>query len=364
MPRSKSIGVRLASGGDYWQAVWYTTDGRRKRKSIGAKRDMSKSRARRECDRIAQQLAVNPSAREKQKSPTLAEWIEAYQELKAGESSQATVREIRTTGDKLQSHFGASTRIDKITRLQAETWRSSLYRDGNGRGRNRGPGLSEASVRKHCRIAKTMFHAAVDADLIIVNPFDRLKSGAVASDRKPLDHIDEKTMMRVVDAATGDWRILIALCAFAGLRRSEAFRLQWPDIKWDQNRLIVEHEGERTTKRRRREVLLEPLLEQILLDHHDQADGPMVINLSQSNVERNVRAAIKRAGVPEWNKPLHSLRQWRADKWAQTYPAHVVAAWMGHSITVAAKHYLTVPESMYARSAPKAPQFTADRIGH
>ncbi len=37
-----------------------------------------------------------------------------------------------------------------------------------------------------------------------------------------------------------EWRLIVALCRFAGLRcTSEVLSLQWQDVNWEQNRMLV-----------------------------------------------------------------------------------------------------------------------------
>lgn len=347
MPRTKSIGVTLASNGDYWQAVWYTTDGRRKARSLGAKADLSRSRARRRCDELAREMAINPGARDKRRSPTLQEWLDEHEQLCSSSSAEGTLQVLAATKKHLLAYFKPAMRIDRITRLDAERWRAGLYKSG----------LGESTVRKHTRTVKGTFNRAVDADLIQVNPFGRLK-GSVVSLSETLVKIADADVMTLIDTATGHWKLLIALCALAGLRRGEALRIEWSSIQWDRGRLIVEHDGHNTTKARRREVRLEPELEKILLHNHDCATTNLIVPLSGNNVERTIRKIIKDAGLKAWPKPLHSLRKWRATTWRNTYPEHVVDAWLGHSLAVARQHYASVPESCYesGRSATNAPQ--------
>lgn len=359
MPRDRSIGVKLASNKNYWQAVWWTTDHRRKVKSLGPKAGLSRSRARRRCEELARDMAINPGARDKRKSPTLEQWIESYREIRS-DAADGTLSTISATAVRLVAHFGAGKRIDRISRLDAQQWRVWLGKQRDARpgiADERRSAISEQTVRKHVRIAKAMFQRAVDSDLLQVNPFSRL-SGSVLVSASPPSMLTDKQVSAIIEAATGEVRTLIALCALAGLRRGEAMRLAWSDVQWDRGRLVVAHDGPQTTKRRRREVRMEPQLESILLTAHEgAAEGDtLVVAISPNNIERKVRAAISTAKVDPYPKPLHTLRKWRATTWRATYPEHVVDSWLGHSLAVARQHYASVPESSYDRSATNAPQ--------
>ena len=70
--------------------------------------------------------------------------------------------------------------------------------------------LAEATVRLHCRNAKTIFNEAVERELIPVSPFSKLKSSSVAANNDRL--ISEADTIRLLDAAPNvQWRLLIAL---------------------------------------------------------------------------------------------------------------------------------------------------------
>ncbi|MBA4188155.1 MAG: hypothetical protein C0467_09070 [Planctomycetaceae bacterium] len=60
---------------------------------------------------------------------------------------------------------------------------------------------------------------------------------------------------------------------------------------------------------------------------------------------------IVRPGLLPWGKPFQNLRASQEMELAQRYPLHVVTAWIGNSIPVAAKHYLQVTDADFARAA-------------
>ena len=60
---------------------------------------------------------------------------------------------------------------------------------------------------------------------------------------------------------------------------------------------------------------------------------------------------IRRAGLEPWPKLLQNLRASRATELANEFPAHVVAAWLGHLTLVANKHYGQVTDDDFAKAA-------------
>jgi hypothetical protein len=49
---------------------------------------------------------------------------------------------------------------------------------------------------------------------------------------------------------------------------------------------------------------------------------------------------LQRAGLTAWPKLFQNLGSTRETELAESFPIHVVTAWMGNSQLVAAKHYL------------------------
>lgn len=48
------------------------------------------------------------------------------------------------------------------------------------------------------------------------------------------------------------------------------------------------------------------------------------------------------------------MRASRETELVETFPSHVVAAWLGHSVAIAEKHYLQVTEDHFVRAAEAA----------
>ena len=73
------------------------------------------------------------------------------------------------------------------------------------------------------------------------------------------------------------------------------------------------------------------------------------------NLRTRFQKIIKEAGLTKWPKLWHNLHASRQTELEDQFPSHVVCAWLGNSVKVAAKHYLQVLDSHF----PKATQHTA-----
>lgn len=171
--------VTLSSNGKYWQAFYYDSTGMRRAKSLGPKAELSKRQARVLCDRFAAELQLSPALAGCGRVTRLGEYLERYLASRT-DLRPRTLELHELTAKYLLDYFSPDVRIDRITRPAATNWRTSLARGELTRKHN----PAEATVCQHIRNAKVIFNHAVKDDLILYNPFDRLKSSASPPDKK------------------------------------------------------------------------------------------------------------------------------------------------------------------------------------
>lgn len=339
--------VTLSSNGKYWQAFFYDAFGRRRAKSLGSKKEVSKRKAKVMCDRLAAELCLNPARAGSNPSPTLEKFLERYINHRT-DLKPATRDLYKLTKEYLLMFFDGGIRIDRITRSMAADWRASIA-SGRLILNRKGKKNREASVCIHVRNAKTAFNSAVREDLIMLNPFDRLKGNTREPD-KNWKYLSIEELDKLLGVCPNlDWKLQIALCRLAGLRRGEAFGLTWEDIDWQNHRLKVI--AEKTS--RQRIVPIRPKLYELLLDTFAVAEEgeKRVCPISKHGMWRNFQVYRKRAGLEKWKDAFKVMRRNCETDWAQVYPQYVVSAWIGHGIEVSARHYLQVPEELYEKAA-------------
>lgn len=322
----------LVSNGAYWQVKYYDDAGTRKAKGIGAKDKLSKTRAMAKARAFIASLdapGVNVS------TITLDEWGQRWLRERQTVVKPGTLSIYTRAVASLSDQFGTK-RLADVTPADMWEWSQDLRR-----------GRSEATTRKYVRAIKTMFRAAVELELISRSPARSIASSSLASDRGPAltdEHV------RAINSAmdTQPWKALVGLCSYAGLRRSEAFRVTWRDVDFDHGKIEVRNPDPYAgTKHRARTVRLDPTLADILYPMRCNPDAP-VVDMPANNLERDLRKKLDSAGVEsEYGKPFHALRAWRATSWRRSFPAHVVNAWLGHSESVANRHYVDVEERYY-----------------
>ena len=326
--------VRLNRNGRYWQARWTSREGRRMSRGLGLISEVSKREAEKMCAEIGHAESSSPTPCGK--APTLAQWRDKYIQLRDKTLSDGTLYLHGLTFDYLIARFGEGAKLDKLTRVSAAEWRAGL-------------GLGEQSTCLHVRNAKVIFAWAVDLDIIKANPFDR-ENGTPAATDKAWAEIGASDMAKILDACPDDgWRHLFALCRWAGLRRGEALRVRWSDIEWGARVLTVRAERV-TTKAKARTVPMEPRLFDLLLMGYEAAEDGSEFptdGVSGHNLDKRASDIVAAAGVPTYAKPFHTLRKCRETEWMAVHPVMDVAAWLGHSPAVAARHYVrTTPETL------------------
>jgi len=278
-----------------------------------------------------------------------------------------TVRKWKTTQRLLKEFLGADTDLATVTAGDAHRFKLHLMKmkkkDGTAF-------YSPSTLGKHIEGAKLFFTAAMDDAIRSDNPFAKVKgSKAVNEDR--VRFISQDDIRKCIEATPDpQWKLILGLSRFGGLRTpSEHVRLRWEDILWDQNKIVVHspktehHEG-----RAYRHVPLFPELLPFLLDAAERADDSGFVVTKIRDCESNLRTTflkiIKRAGLKPWPKLLQNLRASRQTELQESYPTHVVCAWMGNGPKVAQKHYLQVTEAHFEKAQQKAQQQPAATPGN
>ena len=280
---------------------------------------------------------------------------------------ESTLTNWRHTRRCLLAFFGADRLLSSITPGDARDWerwlKSGESRENRYAHRKATEGLSPNTIRKRVSNAKQFFEDAVSRDLLRKNPFLGLK-GTVGSNRERDHFIDREAASKVLNACpNAQWRLLFALSRYGGLRcPSEHLALTWDDVNWADGKILVRspktehHEGKGS-----RWVPIFPELRPYLEQVWEEAEPGTRCVITQyrtknTNLRTQLERIIRAAGLKPWPKLFQNLRASRATELASEHPAHVAAAWLGHSTLVANKHYWQVTDSDFARATATAPE--------
>lgn len=199
-----------------------------------------------------------------------------------------------------------------------------------------------------CDVCQTTEELAED-------PFAHIKPGAMTNPERQFFVSHEMTMKVIECCPNTEWRLIVALSRFGGLRcPSEHQALGWRDINWECGRFTV-----RSPKTGDRVVPIFPELLPFLRAAFEEAEeGAVNVITKHRDREANLRTRltkiIRAAGLERWERPFHNLRASRQTELEQAFPSHVVCNWLGNSEATARKHYLTVREEDFTRATSHA----------
>ena len=220
-------------------------------------------------------------------------------------------------------------------------------------------GLAEATYRRHLGRCRELFRWGIKRGMVAgPNPFADL-AVAVRANKTRQRFITREQADKLMDAAPdAQWRLLIALSRYGGIRvPSEALALSWIDVDFEHSRIrIPSPKTAHIPGKECRFIPMFPELRQPLLDVFEQAEEgeTRVITRYQGGSTCNLRThmtrIVHRAGLQTWPKPFHNMRASRQTELAESFPLHVVCAWIGNSKAVAAEHYLQVTDAHFAKA--------------
>jgi integrase len=152
-------------------------------------------------------------------------------------------------------------------------------------------------------------------------------------------------------APDAQWRLLIALWRFAGVRKMEVMGITWDDVLWDQNKVRIHatktarYEGKEI-----RYVRLGPIRKYLDEVYAMAAPGETSVITrfmsSNSNLDKPLKTILHQAGLVPWPKLFQNMRASCETDWLNSgMKAHVVAHMMGHSVKVQLDHYAQVTGS-------------------
>ncbi len=277
---------------------------------------------------------------------TLGALIERF--VANADVAAATRAAYPQTFKSLVEFFGADKPLGSIAPGDADDWRKSIA----------GSGIAKATVSKRVRTAKALFARAVRWKLIPQSPLADLVAGPQSNPDRAFYVPRETVEALLAECPDDDWRAIIALSRFAGLRvPSELALLRWGDVDWARGRMHVRspktarHEGHAS-----RIVPISPELRPILQRLFDAAEPGTEavvgrVGCSVANLRTGFGRIIARAGFKPWPRLFHAMRGSCATDWVERFPSHTVAGWLGHSERVAATHYLTTRDENFARAA-------------
>lgn len=298
-------------------------------------------------DRLARAGLV--TARAAVEGTKLGAFLDAYIAGRV-DAKPRTIINLKQARKALMEYFGDGKPLAAITAGDADAFRLALL----------GKGLADNTVRRICGRARQYFRAAIRRELVQRNPFDGIKC-AVGANPDRLYFVSREDAEKVLAACPdAEWRLIFALSRYAGMRcPSEHLAMRWGDVDWEHNRMTVRSpKTEHYEGKASRLVPIFPELYPHLREAFEAAEPGTEYVIARCrdgsvNLRTQLERIIRRAGLEPWAKLFHNLRATRETELAESFPLHVVCAWIGNSTAIAAKHYLQVTDQHFDRAVAR-----------
>lgn len=242
---------------------------------------------------------------------TIESWTEEWLRRKRRESSKATMARYDGHTSALLSWLGDSRRkkpLESLTAIDARHWRESLQDAGR----------TGKTVMAYMKDAGAVYRAAIREGLISFNPFTALEAidTSDSQERKPFTPEEVSALMKA--APTEEWRGLILVAAFTGLRLGDAARLSWSSVDLEAKRITLVPSK---TKKKKREVRI-PIQPDLLAFfesvtiHSDKPDASVFEKLStvgigaRAGLSQTFNKIMQTAGVDR-GKPSRVIEEGR-----------------------------------------------------
>jgi integrase len=240
--------------------------------------------------------------------------------------------EVKRTMTKHVVGAFAALPLDQVTTAAVNVWLDERQAE---------EGIANATVNRLRAYLMAAFSDAISRGLYLgANPV----TGTEKRDEdrqapRPLPaHLVE---VLIANAPNAQWRRIITLAAFTGMRRSEIARLKWRDVDADRRIITV-----RATKASRDRLV--PMHDRVVAVIEEmKRDGAVVIDRKGWDKSAEiVRHALERADIVDEEACFKALRSAWATQWVDCGAPPPLVEWVGwgpRSNSVMQRHYLTYP---------------------
>jgi len=208
---------------------------------------------------------------------TMETWGEEWLRRKERDSSKATMARYRGHMKSWLDWLGDARRkkpLESINTQEARLWRETLQNEGR----------TGKTVLSYTKDIGAAFRAAIREGLVSYNPFTSLETIDTSDslDRKPFN--GDEVGKLLVAAPSEEWRGLILVAAFTGLRLGDAAGLSWASVDLESKRITLVPSKTRKKKREVRIPIQPDLLTYLLAAPvaEDSPDAPVFPKLSKT----------------------------------------------------------------------------------
>jgi hypothetical protein len=147
-----------------------------------------------------------------------------------GDVRPNTLRNLGQSRRYMVEFFGADRQLRTISGGDADAFGFHMHAK-----------YAEATAARVIKHARQFYKAAARSTLVKENPFLAVKAGSMENDER-LHFVSREDTEKLLAAAPSlEWRVIIALARWGGLRTpSEHLALTWGDIDWERRRFLVQ----------------------------------------------------------------------------------------------------------------------------
>ncbi len=284
---------------------------------------------------------VSAGLLEEIKKTSVADLWDAYFEAESRAFKPTTQDNKLNAYRRFTAFFDPNTPADEITKRDAQNFADDLDRR-----------YKEATRAGTIRDVRRVWNWGIENEIVEKNPFANINRGSFKN--KAREHfVSRDDYQKMLDACPNVmFRVLIALYRIGGLRKEEALRATWNDVKFDVARLIVH--SPKTERYKGKETRIIPLfpelkteIESLRQAQPNAAPNEFLISTNRTTIFKRIEQIIFNAGLPRWERICQNMRSTRAIEVYEQFGDLAESAWIGHSPKTAKEHYLHVREEIF-----------------
>jgi site-specific recombinase XerD len=278
-------------------------------------------------------------------------------------AAEGTKKKWRSAKAHIVKFFGADQDMRGITEVDVEKFRVWLE-DQPVKDHT----LAENTIRSVMACSKMFFNVALRQGFVLKNPFSG-EASTTKENRKRDFYVKPDVARKIMDACpTTEWKLMIALWRFAGLRKTEIYHLRWSGVLWDAGKMKVS--SPKTSHHagcEERFVPIGDILPWLRAAFEQPGTGDRIItNYTETNcnLDKPLKKILTSAGIIAWPKLFQNMRASCETDWLDRgISAHVVANWIGHSVKIQVSHYAQVDAHHFEKfNAQSVAQNAAQQI--
>ncbi|MDP2361750.1 MAG: tyrosine-type recombinase/integrase [bacterium] len=372
MPLTKvpALRKRQLPSGKWTYFADFTVDGKRKRLTLGPRKDL----AEKQVSKIFNDLQ-NQQAGLKPKPPamSLKALVDAFLQGLDGHVSIATIRRYRIYArhlvDFFVTHLPTVKTIDQITKAHLDECITALRKEpGKATAKNkstrtiqRGTSPQQPkTLNGQIQFTKALFNEAVTEGWLPSSPAVRLKAFKGPKDKtQPYWTKDE--VKSILGRAEAGWRDLFEFLYHTGLRKGELIHLTWDDVHLDTNPPSISICAKADWRPKTKQIRNVPLNQRAIdilqrqpksAKHPYVFSGPKGAMVDEDRIYQALQRTLKKVGL------VGDVHRWR-----HTFASHLVMDGVGiENVSKLLGHASIEMTKKYAHLAPYHLKQVVDRL--